>query len=203
MTFLILHIILVLYSLCSFLIPPGRRIFNIKDSDLLFKTYMIKPNSWLHFLFLKKNRYKNFLHIKQNAVIVLSFWIYFLINSVICSFIMYFELNDIFYLTLNIISGILMGIYVSIVIITKCILSKQSNELFERQSKLSQKDHDDLEKEIKKAKHMAMSKNVKPGYKKKVKNAIDKVKRKHRREVIRKDIRRQRVERYKKAASEE
>ncbi len=148
MTFLILHIILVLYSLCSFLIPPGRRIFNIKDSDLLFKTYMIKPNSWLHFLFLKKNRYKNFLHIKQNAVIVLSFWIYFLINSVICSFIMYFELNDIFYLTLNIISGILMGIYVSIVIITKCILSKQSNELFERQSKLSQKDHDDLEKEI-------------------------------------------------------
>ena len=65
------------------------------------------------------------------------------------------------------------------------------------------KTNDDLEKEIKKAKHMAMSKNVKPGYKKKVKNAIDKVKRKHRREVIRKDIRRQRVERYKKAASEE
>lgn len=65
------------------------------------------------------------------------------------------------------------------------------------------KTNDDLEKEIKKAKHMAMSKNVKPGYKKKVKNAIDKVKRKHRREVIRKDIRRQRVERYKKAAAEE
>lgn len=65
------------------------------------------------------------------------------------------------------------------------------------------KTNNDLEKEIKKAKHMAMSKNVKPGYKKKVKNAIDKVKRKHRREVIRKDIRRQRVERYKKAAVEE
>ncbi|GEM_PF-3572986 len=148
MIFLILHIFIILYSLCSFLISPGRVVFNIIDSDLLFKTYMIKPNSWLHFLFLKKNRYKNFLHIKQNVVIVLSFWIYFLINSVICSFIVYFELNEVFYLTLNIISGVLMGIYVSIVIITKCILSKQSNKLFEKQSKMSQKDYEDLEKEI-------------------------------------------------------
>lgn len=65
------------------------------------------------------------------------------------------------------------------------------------------KSNNELEKEIKKAKHMAMSKNVKPGYKKKVKNAIDKVKRKHRREVIRKDIRRQRVERYKREASQD
>lgn len=61
---------------------------------------------------------------------------------------MYFELNEVFYLTLNIISGVLMGIYVSIVIITKCILSKQSNKLFEKQSKMSQKDYEDLEKEI-------------------------------------------------------
>ncbi len=58
----------------------------------------------------------------------------------------------------------------------------------------------DLEREIKKAKFMAMGKKVKPGYKKKVKQAIDKVKRKHRREVIKKDIRRQRVERYKNEA---
>lgn len=58
----------------------------------------------------------------------------------------------------------------------------------------------DLEREIKKAKFKAMGKKVKPGYKKKVKQAIDKVKRKHRREVIKKDIRRQRVERYKNEA---
>ena len=61
----------------------------------------------------------------------------------------------------------------------------------------------DLEKEIKKAKSMAMGKQVKPGYKRKVKTAIDKVKRKHRREIIRKDIRRQRVERYKQEAFNE
>lgn len=56
----------------------------------------------------------------------------------------------------------------------------------------------ELEKEIKKAKGFATSKKVKPGYKRKVRLAIEKVKSKHRREVIRKDIRRQRVERYKK-----
>lgn len=54
----------------------------------------------------------------------------------------------------------------------------------------------ELDLEIKKAKSKTMSKKVKPGYKKKVKVAIDKVKRKHKREVIRKDIRRQREERY-------
>lgn len=62
------------------------------------------------------------------------------------------------------------------------------------------KNNNELEKEIQKAKHMAMSKTVKPGYKKKVKVAIDKVKRKHKREIIKNDIRRQRVERYKKEA---
>ena len=62
---------------------------------------------------------------------------------------------------------------------------------------------EEIYREIKKAKHQAMGKTVKPGYKKKVKNAIDKVKRKHRREVIRKDIRRQRVERYKREAMKE
>ena len=54
----------------------------------------------------------------------------------------------------------------------------------------------ELDLAIKKAKSQTMSKKVKPGYKKKVKVAIDKVKRKHKREVIRKDIRRQREERY-------
>lgn len=41
---------------------------------------------------------------------------------------------------------------------------------------------------------------VKPGYKKKVKQAVDKVKRRHRREMIKKDIQRQRREKYKKGS---
>jgi ATP-dependent RNA helicase CshB len=56
----------------------------------------------------------------------------------------------------------------------------------------------ELEKEIKKAKASVHSKQVKPGYKKKIKEAIAKAKSKYRREFIKKDIRRQRVERYKK-----
>ena len=148
MIFFILHIIFVLYSLCSFLIHLGQCTFDIKDSDFLFKTYIIKPNSWIHFLFLKKNHYKYIFHIKQNAVIILSFWIYFLINSVICSFVLHFELNEISYLALNIIAGILMGIYLLIVVITNCNLSNQSNKLFERQSKMIQKEYNDLEQEI-------------------------------------------------------
>lgn len=60
----------------------------------------------------------------------------------------------------------------------------------------------ELDLAIKKAKITNMSKKVKPGYKKKVKTAIEKVKRKHRREIIRKDIRRQREERYIKESKE-
>ena len=57
---------------------------------------------------------------------------------------------------------------------------------------------EELQKEIKKVKAMSnRGKKVKPGYKKKQKIAIEKVKQKHRREIIKKDIRRQRVERYK------
>lgn len=58
----------------------------------------------------------------------------------------------------------------------------------------------ELKKEIKKIQNVAKGKKdkVKPGYKKKVKEEIEKAKRKHRREIIKKDIRRQRVARYKK-----
>ena len=42
------------------------------------------------------------------------------------------------------------------------------------------------------------NKKVKPGYKKKIRDDIAKAKQKHHREIIKKDIRRQRVERYKK-----
>lgn len=55
-----------------------------------------------------------------------------------------------------------------------------------------------LQNEIRKIKALGgKNKKVKPGYKKKQKAAIEKAKQKHRREIIRKDIRRQRVERYK------
>ena len=58
---------------------------------------------------------------------------------------------------------------------------------------------EELQNEIRKVKAQTRNKDkkVKPGYKKKQKEAIKKVKQKHRREIIRKDIRRQRVERYK------
>lgn len=59
---------------------------------------------------------------------------------------------------------------------------------------------EDLNKEIRKINNLAKANNkkVKPGYKKKTKLAVEKAKQKHRREIIKKDIRRQRVERYKK-----
>lgn len=62
------------------------------------------------------------------------------------------------------------------------------------------KQDSELDKEIRKISNIAKGKNkkVKPGYKKKVKVQIEKAKQKHRREIIKKDIRRQRVERYKK-----
>lgn len=61
----------------------------------------------------------------------------------------------------------------------------------------------ELTNEIRKinAKSKSKNKNVKPGYKKKIKDEIAKAKQKHRREIIKKDIRRQRVERYKKENS--
>lgn len=59
---------------------------------------------------------------------------------------------------------------------------------------------EELENRIRKINAQAKGKNkkVKPGYKKKIRDEIAKAKQKHRREIIKKDIRRQRVERYKK-----
>lgn len=71
-----------------------------------------------------------------------------------------------------------------------------------KEKKRSKKMPTELDIAIKKAKMTTMTKKVKPGYKKKVKTAIEKVKRKHRREIIRKDIRRQREERYIKESKE-
>ena len=44
------------------------------------------------------------------------------------------------------------------------------------------------------------SKKVKPGYKKKIEKEVERAKSRYRREIIRKDIRKQREERYKKEA---
>ena len=70
----------------------------------------------------------------------------------------------------------------------------------EKSHPTKRKRDDELENQIRivKAKSKIKNNKVKPGYKKKTKMAIEKVKQKHRREIIRKDIRRQRVERYKK-----
>jgi len=62
----------------------------------------------------------------------------------------------------------------------------------------------ELDKQIRiiTAKSKSGKKVVKPGYKRKVREEIAKAKQKHRREIIRQDIRRQRVERYKKEGRE-
>lgn len=61
------------------------------------------------------------------------------------------------------------------------------------------KKNEELEKEINKAKQNH-KKNVKPGYKKKYNQEVNKIKSKFRREKIKKEIRKQRVERYKEEA---
>lgn len=61
------------------------------------------------------------------------------------------------------------------------------------------KKDNDMAVKIKKAVAVNKTNKVKPGYKKKIKEAVAKVKKEHRREIIKQDIRRQRVERYKTA----
>ena len=59
----------------------------------------------------------------------------------------------------------------------------------------------ELDEKIKLIKRTNTSKKVKPGYKKKVKQEIEKEKRRYKRKVIQQDIRRQMTERYKKEGS--
>ena len=66
-----------------------------------------------------------------------------------------------------------------------------------KKAKPLSKEKIELNKKIKIATSKVKTKKVKPNYKKKVKLAAEKVKREHRREIIKKDIRRQREERYK------
>jgi len=56
--------------------------------------------------------------------------------------------------------------------------------------------NEELQRDIKKAAYEARSKGVKPGYKRKIRLAVEKVKKRHKREIIKKDIRRQMTERY-------
>ena len=56
--------------------------------------------------------------------------------------------------------------------------------------------------EIKKAIGKSSKKPVKPNYKKKLKQEIEKIKRRHKREIIKKDIERQKLERYKQNSRE-
>lgn len=61
----------------------------------------------------------------------------------------------------------------------------------------------ELDAKIKKAVAFNSTSEVKPGYKKKVKDAVNKAKRDHRREIIREDIKKRKVERYKDKARRE
>lgn len=61
----------------------------------------------------------------------------------------------------------------------------------------------ELEKEIRKAVAKTKSKTVKPGYKKKVKLAVEKAKRQHKRKVIQQDIRKRQIQRAKEASRKE
>ncbi len=78
---------------------------------------------------------------------------------------------------------------------------KEEETLTSKKKKVKKKDTE-LEKEIRMAISKTKSKKVKPGYKKKVKIAVDKAKKHHKRKIIQADIRRQRVERYKKEAKD-
>lgn len=75
-----------------------------------------------------------------------------------------------------------------------------SSRPIEKNHPNKRKEDEELTKEIRKinAKAHAKNKKVKPGYKKKIRDEVAKAKQKHRREIIKKDIRRQRVERYRK-----
>ncbi|MCF0117482.1 MAG: DEAD/DEAH box helicase [Bacilli bacterium] len=72
----------------------------------------------------------------------------------------------------------------------------------EKSKKKTKKPNVELDKEIRKAVSKNKSNEVKPGYKKKVKDAVQKAKQQYKRKVIKEDIRKQRVERYKQEARE-
>lgn len=74
----------------------------------------------------------------------------------------------------------------------------EDKPIVKTESKKHKKLNEDLEKDIKKAVFEARSEGVKPGYKKKVRLAVKKIRQKHKREIIKKDIRRQMKERYRK-----
>jgi len=77
----------------------------------------------------------------------------------------------------------------------------KEGHMIEKGHPTRRKQDSELDQEIRKITNLSKrNKKVKPGYKKKVKLEIAKAKQKHRREIIQKDIRRQRVERYKKEA---
>lgn len=87
-------------------------------------------------------------------------------------------------------------------------LAMKNNEISETLAPNYRKSHrkikvdSELEREIQKETNKVRTSKVKPNYKKKIKTAKEKVVRKHRRKMIQKDIRRQRVERYKENAKD-
>lgn len=75
--------------------------------------------------------------------------------------------------------------------------SLQEGKKIDEKKVFKSRNNTELEKEIKKAISVNKSNKVRPGYKKKVKDAVEKAKRKYRRDIIKKDIKKRQVERAK------
>lgn len=121
---------------------------RVDVTDLLFKTYMIKPNSWLHILFIKKNRRKNYPHIIHNAILVITAWIYCILNTIIVSLALYYEQVGGDAMIWKIIAYSLMGLYLLIQITVNFILGIKSHEIAYIQSLMSPEEKEKLHKEL-------------------------------------------------------
>lgn len=71
---LYIHVVLVLCFMLTLAFGSNSRnpFTQITVTDLLFKTYMVRPGSWIHALFIRKNTKKNYPHLVHNAVFVIA-----------------------------------------------------------------------------------------------------------------------------------
>lgn len=144
---LFVHIAVVLYSFSRLVIPPGRAP-EVMPSDLLFRKYMLKPNSKLHILFLRKNRWMNLLHIKQNAAIAALVWAYSLINTALCVLGVLYGSRGRSFTAWEISSIAVMLAYGLAVLLIHLGLKKEAKALFLEECEMSEKEVALLKDEI-------------------------------------------------------
>lgn len=150
MTILAIHILICCFFLLLLISPTGYRYsFRINDNPLYFKTYMLKPKSWLHFLYLRPNNYRYFPHVKQTAALVISFWVYFIINTVLTSLLAYYETINVFILGLQVTTIVLEVGFVLLFIILLAIIYHTSTLLSSKYYKeLTHKEKEKLDEDI-------------------------------------------------------